>query len=91
PDVDWAKIPSDRRGAFLQMLIGATYRAIGKTYVQSRVEINAAMAFDLACAALKESIKNEPANNQARILLDQCENERRQLAVVAVPAAFATN
>lgn len=89
PDVDWSKIPKNRRGTFAQMLIGATYRTIGKNYAQAQVQINAAMAFDLACCALKESLKNEPANNQARILLDQCEDERRQLmaAETAVTAA----
>jgi len=91
PDVDWTKIPSDRRNTFLQMLIGATYRAIGSNYAQSRVEFNAAMAFDLACTALKESLRNEPNNSKAKILLDQCENDKRQLAVTEMTAASAAN
>jgi glycosyltransferase involved in cell wall biosynthesis/radical SAM superfamily enzyme YgiQ (UPF0313 family)/ADP-heptose:LPS heptosyltransferase len=91
PEVDWSKITSDRRSTYLQMLIGATYRTIGKNYAHSQVEINAAMAFDLACTALKESLRNDPANDQARRLLDQCEEEKRQLAVTETADASAMN
>jgi glycosyltransferase involved in cell wall biosynthesis len=91
PDIDWSKILPNRRNTYLQMLIGATYRTIGKNYAQSQAHIIAAMAFDMACGALKESLKNEPANNQARILLDQCEDAKRQLAGIETAVVSAAN
>jgi glycosyltransferase involved in cell wall biosynthesis len=81
PDVDWSRIPLNRRKNFLQTLIGATYRTIGKNYAQSRGRICAAMAFDLACGALRESLKSDYGNKQTKILLDQCENEKQQLNI----------
>ena len=90
PDVVWDNIARNRRGVYLQMLIGATYRTIGRNYVQSQTAINASIAFDLACSALKESLKSEPNNMQAKILLDQCENEKRQLQIAEAPALTET-
>ena len=82
PDVNWQQIPPDRRQVYADCLIGATYRVIGKNYAQANAPLNARIAFESACAALKKSLQIDTDNSQARILLDQCENAREQLCTL---------
>jgi hypothetical protein len=89
PDVNWTAIQPERRIPFAHCLVAAVYRAIGRNYCKSNVPLNAAIAFDQACSILRQCLQNDPGNQQATILLDQCDSERKTLQLGSGVSSFA--
>jgi glycosyltransferase involved in cell wall biosynthesis len=75
PDVDWSKISPARRSFVAGCLVGATYRAIAKSYIQTDAPLSATLAFEQACTVLKNCVESEPADMSVRKLWDQCRDE----------------
>jgi len=91
PGVNWESIDKGRHQIAANYLIASVYRALAHNYSKSNVPYNAALAFGCAVALLKESLQTDPDNNQAKILLDQCENEKGQLWPTETAAVSANN
>jgi hypothetical protein len=76
PDVDWGRIPAERRELHAKSLIGATYLNLGCQYLGSRQPIMSKVAFGLAHSELSGYLKENPGDRQVRRLLRKCERVR---------------
>jgi hypothetical protein len=73
PDVDWDRIPTQRRELHGKCLIGASYMNLGNEYLHSRQELMSDVAFEMACGELTDCLRLDPNNENARRLMQQCQ------------------
>lgn len=71
PDIEWDKIPAERRRLHVKCLIAATYQEIGRQYIKSEQLIMSGVAFEKACSELNDCLKMDPENQGLRQLLQK--------------------
>jgi glycosyltransferase involved in cell wall biosynthesis/phenylacetate-coenzyme A ligase PaaK-like adenylate-forming protein/MoaA/NifB/PqqE/SkfB family radical SAM enzyme len=72
PDIDWHKIPSQKRRFKAECLIAETFLAIGKSYLDTNTSpLYAQTAFAKARKHLSIALKIDPNNHQIRQLLNK--------------------
>ncbi len=71
PDVNWSKIPAEKKEFHAKCLVGATYLDIGRRYIESKQPIMSQIAFEQARLELNGYIKIDPGNRRIRQLLQK--------------------
>jgi Flp pilus assembly protein TadD len=72
PDIDWDRIPAQKRELHGKCLIGASYMNLGNEYLNSKQDCMSNVAFEMACGELTDSLRLDPNSENARRLLHQC-------------------
>lgn len=78
PDIDWAKIPSDKIASNARYLIGATMLAMAKNYHAAGKPTSVSEALTRATASLRQAEIMGRSDARGRRMLRECETLRRR-------------